>query len=363
MPQVGTVDEIVFEDLSNLYINLDKRKYPFLTRMTRGERITNSELFSWGTERYEDGRDNVLEQGIPEGLDVEVFESDKQHRLYGRPQKFRRSPKVTTESNEVNKTVADFGKYNRQVVKKTEEQKRNIEKRLLSDADSRDEDAIRGREFMGAGRFVNDAISVGSAGAALDFTDTQTAIPPALRTPTAQIYVGNLNAVDGSGNKTLIFDNDTLHDMLQARWDAIGATNELSGFVDAVLKRHLGKLVGYQENIVGYTPIQRTMQESIASKNYLMFGADLLETEFGPIDINLVTWMPRTTAGAISGRGYFFDMEHIAMRPSGVYLRHQQLEDKGGGPRGIIQSILGPRWGHPAAHLKIDPATVTGSFS
>lgn len=357
-----TQDQVVREDLEGLYINLDKRKTPFLSRLPKGEKLINSQIFSWAAEKYEDGRDNNLEAGIPEGRDVGTLESDKQDRLYGRPQKFWRTPAVTTESNEINQAPADFGKFRKQIVKKTEEQKRNIEKRLLSDADSRDDDTVTGREFMGAGRFVNDAVSVGSAGVALTFGDAQTAVPATLRTPTAQIYVGNLDALDASNNRTLVLDEDTLNDMLQSRWDAIGATNELSGYVDAKLKRHLGKLERYQKNMVNFTPTTRTQMEDVASKNYLLYGADLLETDFGPLDINLVTWMPRTTTGAISGRGYFFDMEHIAMRPSGLFLTFTELENKGAGPRGLIQSILGPRWGHPAAHLKIDPATITGTF-
>jgi len=41
-------------------------------------------------------------------------------------------------------------------------------------------------------------------------------------------------------------------------------------------------------------------------------------------------------------------------------LTHKELEDKGGGPRGLIQSILGPQWGDPRGALKVDPATVVG---
>jgi len=361
MPAVTSADQAVREDLSNLYINLDKRKTPFLSRLKRGDSLKNT-LFSWATEKYEDGRDNVLLSGIPEGKDVDAFETDRQDRLYGRSQKFWRAPHVTVEANDINNAPADFGKYNKQVVKKTIEQRRNIEKRLLSDADSRDDDGITGREFMGAGRFVNDAVSVGSAGAALTFTDAQTAVPVALRTPTAQIYTGNLDALDASGNRTLIFDEDQLNLMLQGRFDAIGETSELSGFVDALLKRHLTRLERYQKNMVNFTPVGRTPMEAIAAKNYLMYGADLLETDFGPVDINLVQWMPRTSTGALSGRGYFFDMEFMEMRPSGLFLTHKQLEDKGGGPRGLIQSILGPAWGHPAAHVKVDPNVATGTF-
>lgn len=361
MPSVSTGDQVVREDISDLYINLDVQKTVFLTRLKRGEQIENVQIYSWTVEKY-DGR---MTSGIPEGADVDTFETDKQQKLSGRAQKFWRRPHVTVESNEINVAPADFGKYRKQVVKKTTEQKRDIEQRLFSDLDSRDDDGVNGREFMGLGRFINDGVSVGSAGAALTWTDPQTAVnllAPEYVTPTAQIYTGNLFALDASGNMTLVLDDETLLNMLQNRFDLLGATNELSCFADLVLKRHLSRLSRYQKNIVNYTPTSRTMQEAIAAKNYLMFGADLLETDFGPIDVNLVSWMPRTSAGAASGRGYFIDMEFMYMRPSGLWLTHRELEDKGGGPRGLIQSILGPQWGDPRGHLKVDPNVVQGTF-
>ena len=86
MPNVASADQVIHEDLSDMYINLDQRKTPFLTRIKTDEPLTNAQLFSWATERYEDGRDNNLVSGIPEGEDVNVFETDVQKRLYGRPQ-------------------------------------------------------------------------------------------------------------------------------------------------------------------------------------------------------------------------------------------------------------------------------------
>src|SRR5215471_18070632 len=188
MTGVLTADQIVREDLSNLFINIDERQTIFTTRLKRGDDLGNVKFFSWPLERY-DGR---MTQGVPENKDADDFETDKQYQLYGRTQKFWRRPHVTVEVNMVNKAPADFGKYSKQVLKKTEEQKRDIEQRLLADSDSRDDDGVNGREFMGLGRFVNDATSVGVSGSALTFGDSQTAVPTQFRTPTAQINVGNL---------------------------------------------------------------------------------------------------------------------------------------------------------------------------
>jgi hypothetical protein len=343
---VTTADQVVREDLSNLFINIDKRQTPYTSRLKRGENIENVKIFSWAIEGY-DGR---MTEGIPENRDVDAFESDKQQPLYGRSQKFWRRPHVTVEANTVNRAPADFGKYSKQVTKKTEEQKRDIEQRLLSDADSRDDDGLNGREFMGLGRFVNDGTSVGVAGAALTFTDSQTAIPTAFRTPTAQIYVGALTTTG-----VITFTGETINAMLQNRFDSFGVAPEFSAFVDALFKRHMTKVEKYQANMTGFTVIQQRYNTDFANKRYIDYGSDIWESDFGSIDINLVSWAPRTAANALSGRAYFLDMTNMYLRPSGLFLTHQSQEDKGAGPRGLIQSIVGPQYGDPRTHCKVDP--------
>lgn len=357
-------DQVGREDLENIYINLDKRKTPFLSSLPRGEKLGNVEVFSWTTGRYLDNRDNILVPGVPEGQDVKNFTGGKQRRLSGRPQKFRRAPMVSDEANEITENPGNFGKFMSQVNIETLEQKRNIDKRLLSDADSKDEDGPTGREFMGAGRFINDAISVGSSGAALLFTDTATSIPVDLRTPTEQIYVGNLNSYKVATDEyKLIFDRAALSTMLLSKQDRTGSTDAMHAFVDARLKSHFADLVGFQRTQVGYTATGQTMYNAVASKNLQVGAVDYITSEYGDIAVTMDPFMPRTSTGALSGRGYIFDMEYLAMRPTGIWLRFTKLENQGGGPRGYLDTIAGPRWGHPQAHLKIDPNVVTGTFA
>src|SRR5215475_1819729 len=346
MTGVTTPDQVVREDLSDLFINIDERQTVFTSRLKRGEDLGNVKFFSWPLERY-DGR---MTQGIPENKDADDFETDKQYQLYGRTQKFWRRPHVSREVNSINVAPADFGKYDKQVLKKTEEQKRDIEQRLLSDTDSRDDDSVTGREFMGLGRFVNDATSVGVAGSALTFGDTQTAVPAQFRTPTAQIYVGALTT-----SAVLTFDADTFSAMLQNRYDAFGISSELTGFVDPLLKRHFTKIERYVKTMTGYTSVSQRYNTDFSSKNFIDYGSDLYESDFGPIDLNMISWAPRTSSGALSGRGYFLDMTFMYLRPSGIFLLHEPQQDKGAGPRGLIQSILAPQWGDPGAHCKVDP--------
>ncbi len=356
MPSVGTNEQIVREDLSDAYLNFDVRKTPLQKMMGRGENLHNVKLYSWPLEKY-DGR-QVL--GIPEDKDADTFESDKQFQLYNRSQKFWRTPHVTTEANEINVAPANFGKMDRQKAKKTEEQQRDIETRLCDDGISRDDDGTRGREFYGLGRVINDGTSVGSSGAALTFSDPQTVIDVNFRTPTAQIYTGFLTDLETSdGTVVPIFNEDALIAMLKSRYDNFGQTTQLKCICDSLLKVHFSKYFGkYQANVKGYTAIVRTPTEAIMAKDFAGYGADLLQTDFGPIDINLSNFLPTRSDGTLAGRAYFLDMEMLKLRPSGLWMTTQDLEDKGAGPRALIQSILGWEYGHPGGHCKVDPETI-----
>lgn len=364
MPGVKTTDLVIPPDIEDIYINLDSRETPFLSALARGPKVTSLDPFSWTVGSYPDERDNVLVSGVPEGEDVKNWEGDSQRKLYGRVQKFRRTPKVTDETNEVVDAIGSLGKMMTQITIKTLLQKRNMEKRLLSDADSKEEDGSVGREFMGPGRFFNDAVSVGSAGSALTFGDSITAVPADLRTPTAQIYVGNLRSYKSSTDEyKLIFDKKALNAMLLAKHDATGLTRQLRAFVDAELKAHLVTLFSFERTQVGYTAIGRQDYPGLDSGVGLLTGVDMVRTDYGPMSIDLVQFMPRTSTGALSGRGYIFDMTEMALRPSGIWLRATQLENQGGGPRAYIDTIAGPRWGHPKSACKIDPNVIQGTFS
>ncbi len=369
MAGVFSANQIVREDLSDAYLQSDVRKTPVTSRVKKGEKLRTFALYSWAIEKL-DGRRVT---GIPEGLDVPGFESDQQYQLFNRGQKFWRTPMVTTEANEVNVAPADFGKYVKQVNKKIQEQQRDVEQRYLDDQVSSTDTGGVGAQFYGMGAVVNDGTSVGSSQAAITFDDTVTSIPTAFRTPTAQIYVGNLStggAFTASG-WTPVFLEETLLTMLQSRYDNLGATNELTLYADSILKRYMSRMFGkYKQNVQGYTVNVRTEQEAIDAKKYALYGADVYQTDFGNLMVELIQWAPKLSIATItgdvvgstpSGRGYIFNMDQLSLRPSGKWMTHRQLEDRGAGPRGLIESMLGHEYGDPRTHCKIDPIIALNS--
>jgi hypothetical protein len=147
--------------------------------------------------------------------------------------------------------------------------------------------------------------------------------------------------------------------MLQNRFDNVGMTTELALYADALLKRHTAQFFGkYAPQIRVSDTVIRTPQAGVDEKRLNIEGVDMIETDFGPISIELLSFLPRVAAGTMSARGYLLDMEHVRLRPSGLWLTYQALEDKGAGPRGLLQSLLGYEFGDPRGHCKIDPATI-----
>lgn len=337
MPAVLSANEIVREDLSDALILADVRNTPVTSRMKKGDKLKNM-LFSWSLEKLGARRSG----GIPENKDVDAFESDQMTRIYGRGERFWRTPRVSVIAEKVNDVAGVTGsKYNWQVTKKIKDQKRDIENEMVSDQDSQDDNGVVGSKFMGLGRVINDTTSVGASGAALTFGDAQTAIPVDYRTPTAQIYTGALASL---GEPDFI-------SILKSRYDNLGATTELSLFADSALKSHISEFFGkYKPNKDGFVVVVRSMSETIDSRKFPAYGIDLYEGDFGTFDITLVPFMPYT------GRGYGLNMEYMSMRPL-MYCDHTELPYQGGGISGLIDSILGYEFGDPRGHFKIDPAS------
>jgi hypothetical protein len=334
--QVDSTNQVVREDLSKLFILSDVKKTVVLSRMQKGEKLRALE-YSWGVERMGLRRKDA----IPENTDVKTFEGDDQKKLYNRTQKFWRNPAVSTEAERIIANVDDSrGRYNKQVKKKTEEQKRDVEARLLDEQDSQEDTGIKGSMFLGIGRVINN---VNLTTGALAYGDALTAIPAEYQTPVEQIYTGTLAD----------YDEAALTDQLQSRANNLGMLGEFSYFVGPKLKRHISDNFGnYRPDKEGYTVVLRTTTQSVDKKKLMMSAIDYVDTEWGVLDITLAFFMPHPEYG------YGLDMEQLMMRP-GFWCEHEELPYTGSGRKGLIESILGYEFGDPRAHIATKPSDST----
>lgn len=328
MPEVNSASSVRTEDLSPALIMSDVRNTPVTSRMKKGEQLKDM-IFSWPAEKMGARRAG----GIPENKDVDAFEGDAQSKLYNRAERFWRTPRVTIIAEKVIRNVDESkGRYNKQVTKKIKEQKRDIEWEIVSDQESTEDNGVTGDKFKGLGRVINDGT--------LPFTDVPTTIPAGFRTPAAQIYSGTLAN----------FSEANLRTMLQSRYDSLGATTELAFFVASGLKARISEYFGqYKADKAGYTIVARTQSSNVDSRKLNLQGIDVIEGDFGTIEIVLVPFMPTNL------RGYGLDMDQVVMRPL-MYCDHTELPYQGGGRSGLIDSILGYEFGDPRGHFKIAPS-------
>lgn len=324
MPAVMSADQVVHEDLSDALIMSDVRNTPFISRVKKGEKL-KSMLYSWTAENM-DGRRTTPP---PENQDVTAFEGDTQSRLYNRGERFWRTPRVSVIADRVNDSAGNFGKYNHQITKFIEEQKRDIEFSILSDQDSNDDNGTVGARFLGLGRIINDGT--------LAFGDAQTAIPAGLRTPASQIFTGTID---------LLTEAEFIA-IMKSRYDALGQTADQLLFVGSGLKAHISEFFGkYYPNKANYTVIVRTEAMAIDSRKFAGYGIDMYEGDFGSFEIVLAPWI------ADQYRGYGVAMDSFQLRPL-MYCDHTELPYMGGGYSGLIDSILGFEFGDPRMHFKI----------
>jgi hypothetical protein len=349
-PGVTTADTVAFQDLSKAHETLDQRQTPFLSRLSAGKRpgdlIYYQALDKMGKRR---------KGGKPERQDIKGYEGDKSVKLGARLEYFHRDPSVSTEAEEQGQQnqAALMKNYTGQVTKKLKENKRDIDFAMLSDQESQEDDGIKGYFFRGAGRWINDGVTGAATSqggdspssytggvADLAFNDTAAAIPQGLRTPAAQIYAG----------VTADFLEANVNAMMQTRGMYSGATEDFTLWVGYALKSQITNNWGrYVADKAGFVAVSRGGVAVAENRKLVTSGIDIFEGDFGNLTVEIEPWMPT------NARGYGMEMSRVEKRQWFV-ARHRELENKGGGRRGLIESIIGPWFDDPRAHFKVCPS-------
>lgn len=307
------------EDLSDVIAVADQKNTNFSSRVRKGKKPGNT-LMSWQADGYEDPRN----EGVPDGKDVDATEdaARKRKRIYGRIQKQWRVPKVNDLAENVSQVAGvpekEFAKAK---AKKTVELKRDIEYTWLSDADSAEDDGVNGYKTRGVGAWLDATLQV----------DTQTIVPVDYQTPAGSIYSGTLAN----------YDENALRAQLQSRWEQTGTTDELVYFCGADIKNAISDFTRFEPDKAGSSHVRHF--NASGDSNELQTSVDLYKGDYGQVEIVLNSFMPDQK------RGYILDMNMIEVRiHTAPYF--MQLQDEGGGPRGIIMSIAGLCCLNPLAH-------------
>lgn len=344
MPALTAPNQVgVREDISDLMYLADVKETPFTSMVKKGKKPTDPLLWEYGVKR----RGARKRGGVPDGKDIDAFDSQNPRDfLQARSEVFRRAPMVgfLAQIRSRNGGVAGVNnEFDEAVADQLEEQKRDIEREMLSNQDSQGDDGVNGAQTRGLGRWVYNGTNTLTL-ASDDPVQTTTgyaelAVPASYRTPTAQIYTGSIASMT----------EDDFGALIQAKWDNTGASSELRGFVTSAIKNRVGVFSRYEATKDGYTP--NVMVTSGRVSGNTLFGAsiDIYKSDWGTFTLHPVSsdFMPTAYTG------YFLDMKQVSLRVT-ENMVEQELPNLGGGPREMIQSILGLEAGDPRAHAKID---------
>ena len=303
------------ESLADLISVVDAKKNPLFASIRKGSDPANS-LFSWQVDAYAAPQAGA----IVDGTDVSTTEDAAANRaiLQNYTEEFRRTPKVSKRSELSD--VAGIGmkkEFAKAIVKKQFELKRDIEAALSSDGVAQADNGTVGYRGHGLGSWISN-----SAQAVLP-------VPAAFRTPSA-----SLNTTAMASLTTALVNG-----VMQSQYGQTGSENTYMLLCGTSLKSQFTKMVGYIPDLASNTAIKRT---SRGDEGKWMDNIQSFTGDFGTYELMLSNWLGwnYSTSANSTFRGYALDMDMLELRYQ-QDIKFEPLPDLGGGPRGVISTILG----------------------
>ncbi len=307
------------QDLSDLIAVVDAKSCPVVSMAKKGSEPI-SPLTQWQADAF--GAPTLA--GVLSNSDVTSsdYEDQAANRvlLSARIQKFRRVPSVDDLANTVSE-VAGIGKKKemaRAVSKSLEMLKRDMEATFCSDQNSREQNGANAYLTRGLGRWIQN----GEQG--------DLPVNEKYRTPT-----GSINAT-----ATASLTENNIQDMLQSIYSQTGKVSTYSLVCGPTLKRQFTSFTRTQFASTNVASAIRVLNQK--DENKIVSTVDIFEGDFGTLELIPSLFLAAdatTNAAAVqNGRGYVLDMDMVELRYNRKP-RFQELEDRGGGPRGIVDAI------------------------
>lgn len=319
------------EDLADLIAVADQKSTPLLSMASKSKEATNP-LFSWLVDNL---NDPVL-TGVLSNADASTFAdpASGRARLYGRIQKLWRLPKVDDLAENVS-DVAGVGRKRemaRAVTKTLQELARDLESVFCSDNDSVAQSGSTPYSTRGLGSWISNSAQA----------DTATAVPASYRTPAASITTAGTNSItDG-----------TIQGLLQSIYTQTGKSKSFTMLCGPTLKT---RFTSFQQTQFGSTNTGSTVrlfnQDSESAQYYAK--VDLFVGDFGELVLTPSLFLAKDQLAASQlRRGYILDMDMVKIRYN-RRPRYMPLPEMGGGPRGIVDAIVGLQVDNPLTFGKI----------
>lgn len=251
------------QDLSDAFVNADKKSTPFMSAVRKGPRPINTKL-EYPVEKFS----AVNTEGAVDEADVDTYQdpSEGDALLEARIQTWERAGRIgglaVTTTEQAGITPRNIKA--KKIAKLLIELKRDGEATFLSDNESQSDNGIVGNKTRGLGKWIS--------------ATAQSNLP----------VDANYRTPSGSIDTTAIADysDATITGVLQSMYDQHGQADiMLDIWAGSTWKRGLDRITFYNKTESGLTSVRSFRQE--VGDTVIMGKVDLLETTFGTAAVRL----------------------------------------------------------------------------
>lgn len=321
------------EDLLDVLTVVDAKNTPISSSIAKtGADISNPAVYSYLADSY----NAVSTDGVVDSADVSEFSDATANRvlLSARAQKMRRTVRVSDfQANLAD--VAAIGRrkeFARSTAKALTELKRDVEATISSDNDS----------VEGSGSVAYKTRGLGAWIASSPTSDLP--VPTSQLTPSASI----------NSTATSSLTESALQNVLQSIYEQTGSQDRLIMVAGPSLKKAITNFTRFTVNATSDVFNLRQTSQA-ATSNRLVSNISFYEGDFSTVEIvtSLFLAANASTDAEKYARGYVISPDHLMLR-YGRRPRFQELEDQGGGPRGLVDAIVSLAVMSPKAMAKFN---------
>lgn len=306
------------QDLSDLIAVVDAKTCPVVSMAKKGAEPINPTT-QWQADGF---NTTALTTGVLSNADIAASDyidgAANRAILSARVQKFREVPSVDDLAQNVSE-VAGVGKKKemaRSVTKSLEQIKRSMEATFCSDQESREQSGTDAYLTRGLGRWIQNG------------AQTDLPVNANYRTPTTSINT----TVTASLTET------NVQDLLQSIYQQTGKVSTYTLICGPALKRAFTGFTRTQFSSTNVAAAIRTLTQPAEAKK-ITSTVDVYDGDFGTLELLPSLFLGIGNASAVQlARGYVLDMDMIELRYNRKP-RYVELEDRGGGSRGIVDAI------------------------
>jgi hypothetical protein len=326
------------EMLANLIARVDAKNTPVTSMMGRGEALTNM-LFEWQMDNFE----APAELAAEDGTDVSAYSNASEDRT--RAQMYAMKVRDSAMVSDLAENVSDVaglskGELAESIMKKLKRLARTIESYICGDQDCQAGAAGVPHKSRGLGSWISSS--------------AQTTLPvaAAFRTPAASI--------DATAMATLT--ESLVGDVLASVYGQTGQITDFKFPCGPILKKQFSSFTRTTGGVATY-PAPTIRAYTTNFNGTVSNVVNVFEGDFGALSLIPTLWnayelaaFGSPTAGSNGRRGYAIDPAYTKLHYKRLP-RVKELEDRGGGPRFLVDAILGWSITNPLAFGKFNATT------